>query len=165
MTEEKKLYIIRPVNYKWVVSGVTALLVWQTVRTASTLLAQGSEGKTTQLLVYLLVLGLAFALKESAYKPIGVTESYCTVKTVMDKETIEYANVQDMELLHRKRERRNTVDLVVTRDTKLHIKDIAVYQKQDIALLIERIGSGSNIADKDIQALITSLGQVRWARG
>jgi len=163
MSEKNKLHIIRPVNYKWVVTCVVALLTWQTYKVVEILLSEG-QGESTQLFVYLLVLGLAFALKESAFKPIRLTDHYCVVKTVMAKETITYADVEQMELVTRTRERRKTFDLKIMSETPVFIKDIGVYHKKDIESLIQTIGGGSSMSATDVDALIESLYQVRFAK-
>ncbi len=163
MSEENIRHIIRPVNYKWVVTSVVALLTWQTYKVVDILLSAG-QGKSTQFFVYLLVLGLAFALKESAFKPIRLTNHYCVVKTVMAKETITYTDVKHMELVTRKRERRTSFDLKITRETPVFIKDIGVYHKKDMESLIQTIGGGSSMSATDVDALIVSLYKVRFAK-
>lgn len=162
MSKKTDVIIIKPVNYKLVMLGVVMLLSWQTVKVVQIILVPEGGGKTTQLMVYAIVLCLAFALKESAFKPIRLTGQYCEFKAVMAKEKIYYSQVKEMAFLTKKGQMRTTYDLIVTCETQIAIKDIGVYHKSDIKMLIEKIGSGSSVSSEDIKALVSFLDQVKF---
>lgn len=164
MTEEIKAYIIRPVNYLWVVTGMVALLIWQTIITIQSLMNKGIEGSNTQLMVYLLVLCLAFALKESALKPIRVMDHHCVLKTVMAREVVTYKEIEQIELITKKGQMRTTYDLKLVKENPVFIKDIAVYSKQDIDLIIEKIAKYSPMSEKALSELEKSINDIRFTR-
>ena len=164
MTEEIKPYIIRPVNYLWVVTGMVALLIWQTIITIQSLMDKGIEGSNTQLMVYLLVLCLAFALKESALKPIRVMDHHCVLKTVMAREVVTYKEIEKIDLITKKGQMRTTYDLKLVKENPVFIKDIAVYNKQDIILITEKISKYSSMSDKEFSKLLNSLNNIRFTK-
>jgi uncharacterized membrane protein YcgQ (UPF0703/DUF1980 family) len=164
MTEEIKPYIIRPVNYFWVVTGMVALLTWQTIITIQSLMNKGIEGSNTQLMVYLLVLCLAFALKESALKPIRVMDHHCVLKTVMAREVVTYKEIEKIELITKKGQMRTTYDLKLVKENPVFIKDIAVYSKSDIDLVVKKIDKSSSMSDNQVNELLERLNNIRFTK-
>ena len=69
-----------------------------------------------------------------------------------------------IELITKKGQMRTTYDLKLVKENPVFIKDIAVYSKQDIKLITEKIAKSTSMSDNELNELLESLNNIRFTK-
>jgi|LGVF01.2.fsa_nt_gb hypothetical protein len=155
-------YVIKPVLHKNFFVRLTIFLLFIIVMVISVSYENGKFD--IGMLVYQSVMMslMLYVVIRFSYRTIEVNDDQYIYKGLMRKIKVKYLNVEKLFVIEKKVSKDTSYSLIVSERTNWQISSIQGYRKNEIEMLIRKIGLISKIASSEIEEVIGDLEKVKW---